>query len=526
MGKCACILASGHHKGIQCSNQAKPGSTFCGIHKNCKNPISVSQIRENVERQSIERQRVERQERQRVERQEHQRVERQERQRVERQERQRVEHQERQRVERQRVEKQRQEHQSVNLEDAPTLSVIRFPIKKQEASLEEMDKFLSLSPNERINAQKEIYTWSFWKDVRDHTNIRWELDTWHEPFYNDTNYMLFGRDFYEYVVKLWTETWRADFEQAKWHRAPKDLWNEAKDIVYVQKIYIPDSAMIAFIGDIHSSFHSLLDVLEDLREGFVDDTLKLDRDRYLIFLGDLVDRGPYSLEILMLVYLLKIVNPQQVYIVNGNHEDLGTYERYGLKREAQNQLGIDMIPSLKYLPTAIYMKYRDHLYHLSHGAFDPDYAGDGLAPFLKSDTSHDTLLEYPMGESEGDMNQYKWGDFDMDATGYFKGRDGRDVFGTLAVRDYLQKFGLTCMITGHQDVVNIGLMTTPEISPEIEQLLIPSKVYSKWSGHGTLHELIVREIVTLQPGRDFMALVTSTATISKNLPFNCYLMMK
>src|SRR3989338_9326851 len=35
MRKCFCIVASGPHKGSQCSNQAKSGSKFCGVHKNC-----------------------------------------------------------------------------------------------------------------------------------------------------------------------------------------------------------------------------------------------------------------------------------------------------------------------------------------------------------------------------------------------------------------------------------------------------------------------------------------------------------
>src|SRR3989338_7679531 len=84
MGKCACILASGPRKGSQCSNQAKPGSNFCGVHKNCSKSlydtpasegfsrtVIVPQIRESPPSESPQRQRQERQrqERQRQERQ-------------------------------------------------------------------------------------------------------------------------------------------------------------------------------------------------------------------------------------------------------------------------------------------------------------------------------------------------------------------------------------------------------------------------------------------------------------------------
>src|SRR3989338_9137926 len=57
MGKCVCVVASGPHKGAQCTNQAKPGSKFCGVHKDCKKTImdvtrQPPQIREPQARQS------------------------------------------------------------------------------------------------------------------------------------------------------------------------------------------------------------------------------------------------------------------------------------------------------------------------------------------------------------------------------------------------------------------------------------------------------------------------------------------
>lgn len=37
---CKCIIASGPNKGKQCSNKARAGSSYCGVHKNCKNDIT------------------------------------------------------------------------------------------------------------------------------------------------------------------------------------------------------------------------------------------------------------------------------------------------------------------------------------------------------------------------------------------------------------------------------------------------------------------------------------------------------
>merc|ERR1719482_2526561 len=47
-----------------------------------------------------------------------------------------------------------------------------------------------------------------------------------------------------------------------------------------------------------------------------------------LFLGDFVDRGKYSCEL-----VLKILYPTRVWLVRGNHEDPSINEDYGFKEE-------------------------------------------------------------------------------------------------------------------------------------------------------------------------------------------------
>lgn len=65
------------------------------------------------------------------------------------------------------------------------------------------------------------------------------------------------------------------------------------------------------VGDIHGHILDLFRILKT--QGLPDTT------RY-VFLGDLVDRGEFSVETIALVYLLKILWPQNVFIIRGNHE--------------------------------------------------------------------------------------------------------------------------------------------------------------------------------------------------------------
>ena len=66
-------------------------------------------------------------------------------------------------------------------------------------------------------------------------------------------------------------------------------------------------------------------------------SLKLKEDCKIVFTGDIVDRGPFGLQILALVTCLVLANwtPSggNVILCNGNHEDCDVFTEYGLDKE-------------------------------------------------------------------------------------------------------------------------------------------------------------------------------------------------
>ena len=78
------------------------------------------------------------------------------------------------------------------------------------------------------------------------------------------------------------------------------------------------------IGDIHGNLVSLLKLYEII----IDKT-----PNKVLFLGDIVDRGPKQIECLIFILALKILDPHKFFILRGNHETLEMNQAYGFYYE-------------------------------------------------------------------------------------------------------------------------------------------------------------------------------------------------
>jgi serine/threonine-protein phosphatase PP1 catalytic subunit len=83
---------------------------------------------------------------------------------------------------------------------------------------------------------------------------------------------------------------------------------------------LENSEQILVLGDIHGNLQTLMKLI---------DLINKENPKFIISLGDIVDRGPKQLECLILMLSLKILNPNKFFILKGNHETFEMNQAYG-----------------------------------------------------------------------------------------------------------------------------------------------------------------------------------------------------
>lgn len=106
---------------------------------------------------------------------------------------------------------------------------------------------------------------------------------------------------------------------------------------YAQKLVKGHSKRCLLKGDLHGDIHSpiaAIELMQTLGITSAENPLKINDPSFqLIFLGDYVDRGLWGTEVIYLLMLLKITNPDQVILIRGNHEDPQITSLYGFDYE-------------------------------------------------------------------------------------------------------------------------------------------------------------------------------------------------
>ena len=170
---------------------------------------------------------------------------------------------------------------------------------------------------------------------------------------------------------------------------------------FAAKVQVKEGAEVFFHADFHGDICSLMRDLTWLNaQGCLDGFKIAKPDFYMVFLGDYTDRGHYGVEVIYTLLRLKVANPDRVFLLRGNHEDISIAASYGFLSEGQSKYGASfdvqkVARAYDFLPVVLYIGTPGHFIQCQHGGMEP-----GFDPRELIDASKDCAFEFL-----GDLNQ-------------------------------------------------------------------------------------------------------------------------
>ncbi|EAL48215.2 Ser/Thr protein phosphatase family protein [Entamoeba histolytica HM-1:IMSS-B] len=195
---------------------------------------------------------------------------------------------------------------------------------------------------------------------------------------------------------------------------------------------------IVVLGDLHGQYFDLIRHFQS--NGIPPDITYL-------FLGDYVDRGKFGIEVLCLLYALKVKYPRFIFICRGDHECARINRRNLFYHECIYKYGTlhiwnAFVSTFNVMPFAAIINNKIFCVH------------GGISPLLKYVTQL-RRIERPVDiPKEGLLRDLLWSDFDVEQVGFAHNerREVSFVFGVKELNQFLDDNNLEYIIRGHEVV--------------------------------------------------------------------------
>lgn len=136
-----------------------------------------------------------------------------------------------------------------------------------------------------------------------------------------------------------------------------DLLKKEKTL---QRVAVPEGSKVTVVGDLHGQFFDFVHMLDEV-SGMPSS------ENPILFNGDFVDRGVWSVEVLLSIFAFKLQNPGAVHLNRGNHETEMTNYQYGFANEVEVKYEKKFMPlfseTFRYLPLATVLENQAFVMH-------------------------------------------------------------------------------------------------------------------------------------------------------------------
>ncbi|XP_020572476.1 serine/threonine-protein phosphatase 5 [Phalaenopsis equestris] len=200
-------------------------------------------------------------------------------------------------------------------------------------------------------------------------------------------------------------------------------------------ISISDGHHFTVCGDVHGQFYDLLNIFEL-------NGLPSEENPYL-FNGDFVDRGSFSVEVILTLFAFKCMIPSAMHLARGNHESKNMNKIYGFEGEVKSKLGEAFVELFAEVFCCLPLAHviNDKVFVVHGGLFSVD----GVK--LSDIRSIDRFCEPP---EEGLMCEILWSDPQPQPG---RGPSKRGVglsFGEDVTKRFLQENNLDLVVRSHE----------------------------------------------------------------------------
>ena len=256
------------------------------------------------------------------------------------------------------------------------------------------------------------------------------------PFQKFQNLQMKRKDVSDIIFKVLTSRMNSKNAATSFPSIPN-----AYDLIdSVEQIFIKESNILSLngtfivVGDIHGNVDDLIRIFE--KQGYPPE------QKYL-FLGDYVDRGDFSVEVLLILYSLKFLFPEHIYLIRGNHESETVTSFYGFKiecsRKYSQKVYFKFSDSFLYLPFAAIINNK---YFCVHGGISPQTMNLEELSKIKRPIDNDSSLA---------ITGLVWSDPQKNARGFQKSDRGTGfLFNDQKLNQFLKRNNLELMIRSHE----------------------------------------------------------------------------
>jgi diadenosine tetraphosphatase ApaH/serine/threonine PP2A family protein phosphatase len=190
-------------------------------------------------------------------------------------------------------------------------------------------------------------------------------------------------------------------------------------------------------GDTHGQYDDFTEIFSDKVGGYPSFSNRF------VFNGDIADRGPKAVEIFATLLTMKMINPDAVHILRGNHEDEQMTKRFGFEKEVCTKYNRSMADKFYKLFNSLPIAaVAENEIFIVHGGLGPSSCNLTIDQINKLQRSAD----------DSTIDEFLWADprDNVDTFANNHARGGGVLFGPKVTDYFLSKNNLKLLVRSHE----------------------------------------------------------------------------